>query len=173
VIRRIRQLATKSAPLKARLDINGVIRDVVPLVRAELLRHQVSLRLELAPDLPPVAGDRVELQQVVLNLVINASEAMASLTDRPREVVIRSAPHGPGYVAASVQDTGVGIDPATADTLFNAFVTTKAGGMGMGLSISRSIIQAHGGRLWATSNEPHGAIFHFSLPVERDAHDRP
>jgi PAS domain S-box-containing protein len=167
VIQRIRQLATKSPPEKARLDINGVIRDAVPLVRAELLRHQVALQLDLGPELPPVAGDRVQLQQVVINLVINAVEAMASLTDRPRQVVIRSAPHQPGYVTVSVQDTGIGIDPTTLDALFGAFFTTKPGGMGMGLSISRSIIEAHSGRLSATSNSDHGATFHFVLPAMR------
>jgi signal transduction histidine kinase len=165
VIQRIRRLTTTSAPQKAPLDINGVIRDVVPLVRAELQSHQVSLEFDFARDLPSAAGDRVQLQQVVINLVINAIEAMASLTDRAREVVIRSAPHEPGYVRVSVQDTGIGIDPTTADALFNAFFTTKPGGMGMGLSISRSIIEAHGGRLWASPDPGPGATFQFSLPL--------
>ena len=166
VIQRIRQMARKSAPQKARLDLNGVIRDVVPLVRAELLRHQVALRFELAPDLPEVAGDRVQLQQVILNLLLNAIEAMASLTDRPREVVVGSTRPEPGQVSVSVQDTGIGIDPTGVDALFGAFFTTKPGGLGMGLWISRSIIESHGGRLWATPNATRGATFHFAVPIE-------
>ena len=165
VVQRIRQLATKSAPHKARLDINGVIRDVVPLVRAELLRHQVSLQLELAPQLPEALADRVQLQQVILNLVMNGIEAMASVGDRLRELIVRSGPHERDQLMVAVHDTGVGIEPNTVDELFSAFYTTKSGGMGMGLSISRSIVEAHGGRLWATPNEPHGAVFQFSLPV--------
>ena len=117
------------------------------------------------PALPPVLGDRVQLQQVLLNLVMNGIEAMAAVTDRPRELLIRSHPHEAAQVLVAVQDTGVGIDPNDLDQLFSAFFTTKPAGMGMGLSISRSIVEAHGGRLWATPNEPHGAIFHFSLPV--------
>src|SRR3989449_9910547 len=166
VVQRIRQLATKSAPHKARLDINGVIRDVVPLVRAELLRHQVSLQLELAPQLPQALADRVQLQQVILNLVMNGIEAMASVGDRLRELIVRSGPHERDQLMVAVHDTGVGIEPNTVDELFSAFYTTKSGGMGMGLSISRSIVEAHGGRLWATPNEPHGAVFQFSLPVD-------
>src|SRR6266566_1806749 len=162
VVQRIRQLATKSAPHKARLDINGVIRDVVPLVRAELLRHQVSLQLELAPQLPQALADRVQLQQVILNLVMNGIEAMASVGDRLRELIVRSGPHERDQLMVAVHDTGVGIEPNTVDELFSAFYTTKSGGMGMGLSISRSIVEAHGGRLWATPNEPHGAVFQFS-----------
>src|SRR5256712_794890 len=165
VVQRIRQLATKSAPHTARLDINGVIRDVVPLVRAELLRHQVSLQLELAPQLPQALADRVQLQQGILNLVMNGIEAMASVGDRLRELIVRSGPHERDQLMVAVHDTGVGIEPNTVDELFSAFYTTKSGGMGMGLSISRSIVEAHGGRLWATPNEPHGAVFQFSLPV--------
>jgi PAS domain S-box-containing protein len=172
LIQGIRQLATKRAPQKARLDINDVIRDVVPLVRAELLTHQVSLHIELAPQLAPLLADRVQLQQVILNLVMNSIEAMASVGDRRRELIVRSAPHDRDQVMVTVQDTGVGIDPNTVDKLFSAFFTTRPGGMGMGLSISRSIIEAHGGRLWATPNEPRGAIFHFSLPVDGKGEDR-
>jgi PAS domain S-box-containing protein len=169
VIQRIRQLATKSTPRKDRLDLNGAVRDVLPLVRAELRHHAVSLRVDLAPELSSVVGDRVQLQQVILNLAMNGIEAMGSVTDRPRELVIRSEPHEHGHVTVAVHDTGVGIDPNDPDRLFNAFFTTKPGGMGMGLSISRSIIEAHGGRLWATPNEPHGAIF---LSVPSDRHER-
>ena len=164
VIHRIRQLATKSVPRKAALDVNDVVRDVIPLVRAALLRHEVSLRLDLASALPPVVADRVQLQQVILNLVMNAIEAMGSVTGRSRELIIRAEPHDRNHVRVTVQDTGVGIDPNTVDKLFGAFFTTKPGGMGMGLSISRSIVEAHGGRLWATSNEMHGATFGVELP---------
>jgi PAS domain S-box-containing protein len=173
VIQRIRQLTTKRAFQKVRLDLNSVIRDVVPLIGAELLRHRVSLHLALCPELRRVRGDRVDLQQVLINLVMNAIEAMASVEERPRELVIRSAPHEPGFVMVSVRDTGIGIDPNTVRALFGAFFTTKPGGMGMGLSISRSIVEGHGGRVWATSEEPQGAAFHFSLPVDSGAADGP
>jgi PAS domain S-box-containing protein len=165
VIQRIRQLAVKAVPPKAAVDLNDVVREVLPLVRAALLRHEVSLAVELASELPRVLGDRVQLQQVILNLVLNGTEAMAGVEDRPRELTIRSQPHDGEHVTLAVHDTGVGIDPNHLDRLFNAFFTTKPGGMGMGLSISRSIVEAHGGRLSATANEPHGAIFHVSLPI--------
>ena len=164
VIQRIRQLARKSAGRKGPVDLNEVVRDVVPLVRAELLRHEVSLSLEFATELAPVLGDRVQLQQVILNLVMNGIEAMMGVGDRPRALTITSRAAG-DVVTMAVSDTGAGIDPEHRDRLFSAFFTTKPGGMGMGLSISRSIIEAHGGRLWATPNEPHGAMFHVSLAV--------
>jgi PAS domain S-box-containing protein len=167
VIQRIRQLATKSHPQKARLDTNDLIYGVVPMVRTEVIKHQVLLRLALASSLPPALGDRVQLQQVIINLVMNGVEAMAIVDDRPRELVIRSEGHDGDRVLVAVQDAGVGIDPRHVDRLFSAFFTTKPGGMGMGLSISRSIIEGHGGRLWATSNPKHGATFHFTLPVLR------
>lgn len=165
VMQRIRQLASKTGPQKASVDINDVIRDVVPLVRTEVLSHEVSLGLELATALRPVLGDRVQLQQVIINLVMNGIDAMASVGERPRELVIRSRPLDGEEVLVAVQDVGVGIDPDSVEQLFRAFFTTKPAGMGMGLSISRSIIEGHGGRLWATSNPDHGATFHFVLPV--------
>jgi PAS domain S-box-containing protein len=165
VIQRLRQLATKSAPRKDAVDLSDVVRDVVPLVRADLRQQEISLVLDLAPKLPLVLGDRIQLLQVLLNLVMNAVEAMGSVTGRPRRLVIRSEPHDGDHVAVTVQDTGSGIAANHLDQVFNAFFTTKPSGMGMGLSISRSIVEAHGGRLWATPNEPHGAIFCFSLPV--------
>jgi len=165
VIQRIRQLATKTEPGKAQLDVNDVVRDVVGLVRAEVARYEITLTLESASPLPSVVGDRIQLQQVVLNLVMNAIEAMASVTGRPRKLVIRSERHDDDVVRVAVHDTGVGLQASDVDRVFSAFFTTKPGGMGMGLSISRSIIEAHGGRLWAAPNEPHGAIFQFSLPV--------
>src|SRR5262245_8731962 len=168
VIRRIRQLAAKSEPQKAPLDVNGVIRDVIPVLRNEVLTHHVALRLELPPALPAVFADRVQLQQVIINLLMNAIESMATVDDRPRELVISSRADDRDQVVVTVQDAGVGIDPSKADQLFNAFFTTKPGGMGMGLSISRSIIEAHGGRFWATANASQGATFHFVLPTMRD-----
>jgi C4-dicarboxylate-specific signal transduction histidine kinase len=164
VIQRVRQLAKKADQQKAQSDINDVIRDVVPLVRTEVLSHQVSLRVDLASTLPSVLADRVQLQQVLINLVMNGIEAMASVDDRPRELVVRSLAHEGDQVLVTVQDVGVGIDSTSVDRLFTAFFTTKPGGMGMGLSISRSIIEAHGGRLWATPNEGPGATFQFALP---------
>src|SRR5262249_51913940 len=156
VIRRIRQLAAKSELQKAPLDVNGVISDVIPLLRNEVLTHHVALRMDLPLALPAVLADRVQLQQVIINLLMNAVESMASVDDRPRELVISSRA-SEDQVVVSVQDAGVGIDASKADQLFNAFFTTKPGGMGMGLSISRSIIEAHGGRFWATANASHGA----------------
>ena len=166
VIQRIRQLAKKSAPRKDAVDLSDVVRDVVPLVRAELRQQEISLVLDLAAKLPLVRGDRIQLQQVLLNLVMNAVEAMGSVTGRPRRLAIRSEPHDGDHAGVTVQDTGSGIAANHLDHLFSAFVTTKPGGMGMGLSISRSIVEEHGGRLWATPNEPHGAVFCFSLPME-------
>jgi len=167
VIQRVRQLATKTVPQKVRVDINDVIREVVPLVGPEVRSHEVSLRIHLAPAVPPVLADRVQLQQVLINFVMNGIEAMASVDDRSRALVIRSEAHVGEQVLVAVQDAGIGIDPQKTDQLFNAFYTTKPYGMGMGLSISRSIIEAHGGRVWATRNPDHGATFHFALPEMR------
>jgi signal transduction histidine kinase len=163
VIQRIRQLATKSTPHKVRLDIEDVIGDVVRLVRAEVLKQQVALRLELDSPLAPVLGDRVQLQQVILNLVMNGIDAMTGVEHGRRELTITSRAPDAEHIVVAVADTGVGIDPSTADQLFDAFFTTKPAGMGMGLSISRSIIESHGGRLWAAPNTPCGAVFAFSL----------
>jgi PAS domain S-box-containing protein len=166
VIQRIRQLTTKGELQKASLDINGLIREVMPLLRSELQRHHVAARVDLAETALHVLADPVQLQQVIINLVMNAIEAMASIEDRPREVVIRSR-RSADEVVVTVSDAGVGIDPRTVDQLFTAFFSTKSGGMGMGLSISRSIIEAHGGRFGATANVDHGATFHFALPALR------
>jgi PAS domain S-box-containing protein len=168
VIRRVRALAQKTEIEKVPLDVNDVVREVVALVQRELTRHQASLRMEFAPALPMVLADRVQLQQVIINLVINGIEAMQSVTDRPRELVIRSGQDEPHQVLVSVTDCGVGITAENADRVFNAFFTTKSSGMGMGLSICRSIMEAHGGRLWATANIAHGATFRFTLPVNAD-----
>src|SRR6202043_119350 len=168
VIRRVRALANKTSLEKVPRDINEVVREVIALVQRELMNHQVSLQIELAPTLPTIIGDRVQLQQVIINLVMNGTEAMQSVTDRPRELVIRSRQDETQQVLVSVTDCGVGIFAGNADRLFNAFFTTKSSGMGIGLSICRSIMEAHGGRLWATANVPHGAAFQFTLPVNAD-----
>jgi PAS domain S-box-containing protein len=168
VIRRVRALANKTSIEKVPLDLNDVVREVIALVQRELISHQVSLRTELAPALPMILGDRVQLQQVIINLVMNGLEAMQSVTDRPRELLIRSRQDETHRVLVSVTDCGVGISAENADRLFNAFFTTKSSGMGMGLSICRSIMDGHGGRLWTAANVPHGATFQFTLPVDAD-----
>jgi C4-dicarboxylate-specific signal transduction histidine kinase len=166
VIRRVRALANKTEIEKVPLDVNDVVRETIPLVQRELISHQVLLRMELAPALPMILGDRVQLQQVIINLVMNGIEAMQSVTDRPRELVLRSGQDEPGQALISVADCGIGISAENADRLFNPFFTTKPSGMGMGLSICRSIIDAHGGRLWATTCEPRGALFQFTIPAD-------
>jgi PAS domain S-box-containing protein len=168
VIRRVRALANKSDIEKAPLDVNDLVRETIALVSRELSSNRVSLRTELAPGLPAVLGDRVQLQQVIINLVMNSIEAMQSVTDRQCELVIRSGQDETQHVLVSVTDCGVGISAENADRLFSAFFTTKASGMGMGLSICRSIMEAHGGRLWTTANIPHGTAFHFTLPLNAD-----
>jgi PAS domain S-box-containing protein len=164
VVRRVRALANKTGIDKVPLDVNDVIREIIPMVQRELISHQILLPVELAPALPKILGDRVQLQQVIINLVMNGIEAMQSVTDRPRELLIRSRQDEKQQVLVSVRDCGVGISAESANRLFNAFFTTKSSGMGMGLSICRSIIEAHGGRLWATANIPHGATFQFTIP---------
>ena len=131
--------------------------------------HDIVLRTQLDRTLPRVAGDRVQLQQVLINLIMNAIEAMSGVRDRPRELTIVSGQDGPKAVRVEVRDSGTGLDPKGAERVFEAFYTTKAEGIGIGLSISRSIVEAHGGRLWASPNEPHGAVFRFSLPVAEEA----
>jgi PAS domain S-box-containing protein len=165
VMKRLRQLATKSDPHRTLLDINAVIREVVALVDSEIQRHGAAIRVALTPDLPPVNCDRVQLQQVLINLVMNGLEAMDEITDRRRQLTVRSIARDEKTVRVSVQDAGVGIASPSADKLFDAFFTTKSAGMGMGLSISRSIVEEHGGRLWATKNARFGATFQFELPV--------
>jgi C4-dicarboxylate-specific signal transduction histidine kinase len=168
VIRRVRALANKTDIEKVPLDINDVVREVVALVQRELISHLVSLQTELAPTLPRILADRVQLQQVIINLVMNGIEAMQSITDRPRELVIRSGQDETQQVLVSVTDCGVGISAENAGRLFNAFFTTKSSGMGMGLSICRSIIEAHGGRMSAANDEGHGATFQFVLPLHQE-----
>jgi C4-dicarboxylate-specific signal transduction histidine kinase len=167
IIQRVRALANKTSIEKVPVDINDVAREVIALVQRELISQQVSLRTEFAPAPPMILGDRVQLQQVIINLVMNGIEAMQSITDRPRELVIRSRQDETQQVLVSVTDCGVGISAENADRLFNAFFTTKSSGMGMGLSICRSIIEAHGGRISASGNEGAGATFQFVLPLHQ------
>ena len=164
VIGRIRSLAKKADTEKQPLDLNDAVQEVTALTQGEVRRNGVLLRTELAHDLPPVLGDRVQLQQVVLNLVMNAIEAMSRVGDRPRVLIIKTQRVEGGQACVTVQDSGVGLDPKGAAHIFNAFYSTKPGGMGMGLSISRSIIENHGGRLWALPNNGAGATFHFTVP---------
>ncbi len=164
VIARVRGLTRKAATQKTRLDLNETIEQVVVLARAELHKHGVALRMELRRDLAPVLGDRVQLQQVLLNLFLNAIEAMTAAAGRPRELVVATADHDATQALVSVRDTGAGLDPQLRDRVFDAFYTTKPGGMGMGLPICRSIVQDHGGRLWAEANDGPGATFRFTVP---------
>jgi PAS domain S-box-containing protein len=168
VIRRVRALARKTSIERVALDLNEVIREVTTLVQGELINHAVSLRMELAPTPSTILGDRVQLQQVIINLVMNGIEAMQSVTERPRELTIQSRQDETGQVLVSVTDCGVGISAENANRLFNAFFTTKSTGMGMGLSICRSIVEAHGGRLSASGNDGPGARFQFALPVHQE-----
>jgi two-component system sensor histidine kinase/response regulator len=164
IISRIRTLLTKGASERRELDINEVIREVSLFLRNELTRNRVSLRFDVAPDLPPVSGDRVQLQQVVLNLILNGIDAMATLTERPREILVKSTRHSDG-VLVHVQDSGPGIDAGQADRIFEPFFTTKSESLGMGLPIARSIVESHGGRLWAAEGA-NGAVFEFTLPAQ-------
>jgi C4-dicarboxylate-specific signal transduction histidine kinase len=166
VVQRIRAIAKRTEPEKARLDINELIHDVARLVEREAAAYGASLDLELEPALPAVIGDRVQLQQVMINLVINAFQAMSSTTDGPRELLIRSQRYGDGRVLVAVVDSGIGIEAKNANNLFKTFFTTKPSGMGMGLSICRSIVEAHGGQVSAVNNAGLGATFQLILPSE-------
>ena len=166
IVHRIRALSRRANLEKAELSLNGVIEEVVPLVQREVAVHRASLELALASDVPAVLGDRVQLQQVIVNLVLNAAQAMMVAADRPRAVTVRSRRDPTGGVQVEVRDVGVGIKADDGERVFDAFFTTKADGMGMGLSICRAIIEAHGGRIWATGNDPDpGATFRFVLPA--------
>jgi signal transduction histidine kinase len=164
-ITRIRALAQNAPPHKDWLDFNDTIRDVLALARSEVHRHGVVVETQLAAAVPRIRGDRIQLQQVLLNLLMNALEAMSGGGDGPRVVVVRSAPDAMPGVLVAVGDSGPGLDPQQLDRLFDAFYTTKPQGLGLGLAISRRIIEAHGGRLWVTANVPHGAVFQFTLPI--------
>jgi PAS domain S-box-containing protein len=168
VIRHIRAMFMKANPERTRVHVNELIREIDGLMQAEASRNQVALQTELAADLPATVGDRIQLQQVIVNLVLNGIEAMSAVTDRPRRLVIRSERQDSDQVLIAVRDSGVGIDAKDFRRIFDAFFTTKAQGMGMGLSICHSIIEAHGGRLWASPNSDHGATLQFTLPADRE-----
>lgn len=168
VIRHVRALAKRTEIEMVPLDANLVVREAVALVQREMASHAVSVRMELSSALPKIFGDRIQLQQVLINLIMNGIEAMEGVHDRPRELAIRSAADGDGAVLVSVTDCGVGISEQAIDRLFMPFFTTKSSGMGMGLSICRSIIEAHGGRLSAAPNQAGGAIFQITLPFHRE-----
>ena len=169
VIGRIRALVKKAPPRKEPLAINDAIREVIALTRGEALKNRVSVQTELADGLPPIEADRVQLQQVMLNLIINAIEAMSGVGEESRELRISSARDGSGGVLVAVRDSGPGLDPAGLEHLFDAFYTTKPDGMGMGLSICRSIIEAHGGKIWGAANAPRGGQFQFTLPLQAES----
>jgi signal transduction histidine kinase len=166
VISRMRALFQKAPATKERLHINEAIEEVVILTQSEVRRSKVTLRTELGDGLPTVMGDRVQLQQVVVNLILNAIEAMSTVENRQRDLAIRTQRGKGDEVHVAVRDSGIGFDPLDVERIFDAFHTTKPGGMGMGLAISRSILEAHGGRLWATPNPDFGATFQFVLPVQ-------
>ena len=172
VINRIRALARKAPPRKDRLDVSDIIHEVIALTRSEVQRNRVALQTSLASDLPLISGDRIQLQQVVLNLIINAIEALNEVSEGPRELLVGTGTSGANDVFVAVSDSGPGVDPDQFKHIFDAFHTSKPHGLGMGLAISRAIIEAHGGRLWAISNVPRGAIFQFSLPAFFDVNQR-
>ena len=164
IIGRIRAFVKKAPPQNAWVNINDTILEVLALARSAVHRHRVSLQTHLAEDVPLIVGDRIQVQQVLLNLLTNAIEAMSGTSGGPRELQVGSAKDALQGVRVTVRDSGPGLDPDSLDQLFTAFYTTKPQGMGMGLAISRSIIEAHGGRLWATANEGRGAVLQFTLP---------
>jgi C4-dicarboxylate-specific signal transduction histidine kinase len=169
VITRLRALFARKDAAVESVDLSEATREVIALSATELRKSGMVLRTELAADLPAVTGDRVQLQQVILNLLLNAADAVRAIDDRPRHVSVRTELEAGSLVRLTVQDAGVGIDPQSAPRLFEAFYSTKAGGMGIGLSVSRSIIESHQGRLWATANEGPGASFAFTLPCSLEA----
>jgi len=169
VIGRIRGFINKVPPRHDPLDINQAIFEATTLTRNELMRHRIGMEIQLAQELPVVRGDRVQLQQVLLNLIVNAIESMSAVNEGPRELLISSAINAADSVLVAVRDSGPGLTPEGFDRAFQAFHTTKPDGMGVGLSISRWIVEAHGGRLWATANAPRGATFQFTLPARRES----
>ena len=169
VLSRIRAMSRNSAPERGPVDVNLAIAEVLALTRDELHRHRISVMTELHSNLPVIMADRVQLQQVVLNLVMNGIDAMRAVTDRPRNLTVRSQLSDQGNIVVNVADSGVGLDPRNRDRIFDSFFTTKPEGMGMGLAISNTIIQAHHGQLWAESGTPFGAVFGFTLPLAAGA----
>ena len=168
IISRVRLLFKKGAPQRESVDINEIIREMITLMRSDVTRHSISVRTELGEDIPPIMADRVQLQQVLMNLMINGIDAMKEV-DGTRRLTIKSQRENE-HLTVSVSDTGVGLPPQHSDQIFNAFFTTKDHGTGMGLRISRSIVELHEGRLWAGDNSPRGARFAFTLPVKIEGH---
>jgi signal transduction histidine kinase len=169
VVTRLRALFKKKEFMLEPLNLNEATQEVVALSLSELQRNRVIVQSELADDLPSITGDRVQLQQVVLNLLRNASDAMVGVHDRPRQLLIRTEREGGDHVRVIVRDAGTGFDRQSMDKLFDPFYTTKSDGMGIGLSVSRSIVEKHHGRLWAEPNDGPGATFSFSLPRGPDS----
>jgi signal transduction histidine kinase len=167
VVNRLRNLFTRKEAVAESVDLNAATSEVIALTASELRQAGVVVREELANGLPSVTGDRVQLQQVLLNLLLNAADAMSVVDDRQRDLVVRTG-HSEGAVRVSVQDSGIGFAPENSGRLFDAFYTTKPQGMGIGLSVSRSVIERHGGRLWAAHNDGFGATFSFSVPASPD-----
>jgi signal transduction histidine kinase len=170
IISHIRLLFKKATPQRGLVDLNEVIREMIVLLHGEITRCSIAVRTELAGDLPRVTGDRVQLQQVMMNLITNSIAAMKDVNGR-RELAIKSRRAEDGQITVCVSDSGVGLPPQQADQIFNAFFTTKRDGTGMGLPISRSIVESHNGRLWAADNTPRGASFHLVLPTKGEAHE--
>jgi PAS domain S-box-containing protein len=170
IISRIRLLFKKGTAQREPLHINEIIREMIVLLHSEAARYSISVRTELAPDLPQLMGDRVQLQQVLMNLMINGIDAMKDVNEK-RELALKSQRAENEHVMVSVSDTGVGLPTHQADQIFNAFFTTKPHGTGMGLRISRSIVESHGGRLWAADNSPRGASFYLTLSVKGETHE--
>jgi PAS domain S-box-containing protein len=165
VLKRIRAMSKNTAPERGQVDVNHAIAEVLALTRDELQRHRVAVQTDLRSKLPTITADRVQLQQVVLNLVMNGIDAMRAVTDHPRILTVRSQLNDQGDIVVNVADSGIGLDPTSRDRIFESFFTTKPEGMGMGLAISNTIIEAHHGRLWAESGSPFGAVFGFTLPL--------
>ena len=170
IIDRIRLLFKKGTPERELVHVNELIREMVVLLRSEAARHSIAIRTDLATDLPQVVGDRVQLQQLFMNLMLNAIDAMKDGCGM-RELEVKSQQAKDALVMVSVSDTGVGLPQQQADQIFNAFFTTKLHGTGMGLRISRTIAESHGGRLWAADNSPRGASFYFTLPATIEGHE--
>jgi signal transduction histidine kinase len=162
----MRALMQKASPRLDRVDMNEALREVIELTQGEALKNGVSVESQLAQGLPIISGDRVQLQQVMLNLILNALQAMSAVSEGARQVIITTRQIESNDLCVGVQDTGHGLSPETLSRLFEPFYTTKPNGMGMGLVICRSIIEAHGGRLWASACEPRGALFQFAIPAQ-------
>jgi signal transduction histidine kinase len=165
IVSRIRDFSKKAPAQKEGLEINEAILEIMGLTRVAMSKHSVSVKMRLAEGLPHILGDRIQLQQVILNLIMNAIEAMSEVSDAPRELLISTSEAEPGSVLVEVSDSGPGLPSANLARIFEPFYTTKSSGLGMGLPICRSIVEAHGGRLWARPNEPRGAVFFMTLPI--------